>query len=53
MFLKDTYGLTGVVTKMEILETDPLYLIEGPSSELWASLKDIRRFGEYSGSKGS
>ena len=50
--LKGTYGVSGVVTKVETLEADPLYLIEHSGSEMWLTLKDIRRFGRPTKTKG-
>lgn len=44
MVLKGTYGIQGVVTKVESRESDPVYLIEGAGNEMWVPLKDIRRF---------
>ena len=46
MVLKGTYGIQGVVTKIESRESDPVYLIEGAGNESWVPLKDIRRFGK-------
>jgi hypothetical protein len=50
--LKGTYGMHGVVTKVESRESDPVFLIEGAGNEMWVPLKDIRRFEKTSGNKG-
>ena len=50
--LKGTYGMRGVVTKVESRESDPVFLIEGAGNEMWVPLKDIRRFEKTTGNKG-
>ena len=51
--LKGTYGLEGVVTKVDSKESDPVYLIEGAGNEMWVPLKDIRRFEKTNIGKGT
>ena len=50
--LKGTYGMKGVVTKVDTKETDPVFLIEGAGNEMWVPLKDIRRFERTTCNKG-
>ena len=50
--LKGTYGMEGVVTKVDSRETDPVFLIEGAGNEMWVPLKDIRRLERTTIAKG-
>ena len=41
-----------MVTKVESLETDPVYLIETDGNEMWAPLKDVRRLNKMISTQG-